>query len=142
YGVDFDWDYCSKMSKKYKLCSCLYFILYQAEFLSGVKMPLEAGNKLRLSPLKKKLIQRFIEKNSFANQDSPALNKNLYLKSHFLLYDSFWEPLIYIFNIPREQFAKYYGFEPYAQRTNLLYHLRFIYIPFKAIFKLRGNEEE
>ena len=141
YSHSFDWDYCLDMSRKYSLCASLFFILYQAEFLVEIKVPQKVRSELGLSTLKKKNIQNFIEKNSFPVKDEVISNKNLYLKSHFLLYDSLWEPIEYILNIPKEQFAKYYGLKSYTKKTNVLYNLRFIYIPFKAISHLIKRRE-
>ncbi|MBU1366461.1 MAG: nucleotidyltransferase family protein [Candidatus Omnitrophica bacterium] len=134
YGVDFDWEYCLRMSRKYRMQATLFFILCQIRFLAGLEPPGYVWEGLKFSRRKKKAIQRFIEKNTFLT-DKNSQGRNLYLRSHFLLYDSFWQPIDYILNIPKEQFAKYYGLAAYSKKTDFFYKNRLFYIPFKAIFK-------
>jgi len=131
YGNNFDWDYVLAQCRKYRLFCCAYFFLFQASFAFGTKIPGRILKELKVSRHKRALIERFVIKNTFC----PA-GKNLFLKSHFLLYDDFWEPAEYIINIPQEQFAKYYRLQPYARRTKLYYRWRFFYIPFKALAAL------
>jgi len=134
YKTSFDWGYVLSESKKSRLCSTVYFALYQVGFLLKIDVPDYVLRKLNVSMWKKRLIQHFIEKNTFlAVQDSES--KNLYLKMHFLLYDSIWEPVEYILNIPQEQFAKFYNLEPYSKKTQIFYKFRLIYMPFKALVK-------
>lgn len=128
YGNNFDWDYVLAQCRRYRLFRCAYFFLFQAAFAFGAEIPERVLKKLKIPPYKKALIERFIKKNTFRPDE-----KNLFLKSHFLLYDDFWEPAKYIINIPQEQFAKYYRLHPYARRTRLFYKWRFFYIPFKAL---------
>jgi len=135
YQNSFDWDYCLGMSKKYDFRATLFFILFQVELLAGIKVPGDILERSGLSTIKKKSIRGFIEENTFSGGGLPEKNKALYLKSHFLLYDSLWQPVEYILNIPQEQFAKYYGLKPYAKGTEVLYRLRFAYILFKSIFR-------
>lgn len=135
YATDFDWEYCLKMNIKYSMSSTVYFVLYQIRLLSEINLPQYIWKELRLPRWKKKLIQRFIEANTFLPMQKID-NKSLYLKSHFLLYDTLWEPIEYILNIPKEQFAKYYGLNAYDKKTELLYQNRFLYIPFKTILNL------
>ncbi len=141
YAGSFDWDYCLEMSKKYELNSVLFFMLCQVRLLSDKNIPERAWKELRVSKFKRAVIRWFIEKNTF----SPNIDrrgKGLYLTNHFLLYDTFQEPAAYIFNIPKEQFAKYYGLSPYDRKTGLLYRFKLLYIPLRQIidcFK-RGNQ--
>ena len=116
----------------------LFFILSQAKLLFELNIPQYVWRELNLPTYKRMLIQKFIEKNTFLS-NKKILNKNLYLKSHFLLYDSLWESIGYIFDIPKEQFAKYYGLEPYDKKTNFLYRNRLFYITFKLIFNLQKH---
>ncbi|MCK4809533.1 MAG: nucleotidyltransferase family protein [Candidatus Omnitrophica bacterium] len=132
YTVGFDWDYVLKQAKKGKMRAALFFILTQAEILLEQKMPTEVWHGLGIPRYKQRLIRRFIQRNTFLPAKK-ADGKELYLKSHFLLYDSFWEPTEYIFNIPKEQFAKYYGLSSYDKKTDFLYKNRLFYIPYKAI---------
>jgi hypothetical protein len=135
YTSTFDWDYCLSMSKRYNMCSTTFFILYQVKLFLGINIPDFVWGKLNRSIWKRKIIRRFIEKNTFLS-DLERRGRDLYLKSHFLLYDNFWEPIRYIFNIPEEQFAKFYGLEPYDKKTNFLYKNRLFYILFKGSNKV------
>jgi len=101
YGHDFDWGYVLEQSRKYDLCATVFFILQQARLLSEVPLPPSLEKDLKISAWKKKLIQQFIEKNTFLLNKKMS-NKDFYLRSHFLLYDSFWEPIDYIIHIPKE----------------------------------------
>lgn len=131
YAADFDWDYLLKESRKGKMRTTIFFALSQVNLLD-VTIPEAVWKDLAVPSWKRKLIHRFIEKDTFLS--SPNSNfKNLYLKSHFLLYDSFWEPIDYILNIPLEQFAKFYGIKTYDKETYSLYKARFIYMPIKFI---------
>ena len=87
---------------------------------------------LKVSAIKKRLIRGFISENTFL----PGLSetgKARNLKSHFLLYDTFFEPVGYIVNIPLEQFAKYYCFPLRARRTRVLHRFRLFFIPWNYI---------
>jgi hypothetical protein len=132
YSSKFDWNYVLSESKKSKVCSTIFFALYQSSFFFGTEIPAYVWKELNLSKCKKFLIRRFIEKNTFLPKQT-SRNKNLYLKAHFLLYDNLWEPLDYILNIPQEQFAKFYALTPYTKRTEFLYKNRLFYILFKVI---------
>lgn len=131
YASHFDWNYLLKQSRKYKLCQAVYFVLYQLKLTLDWDTEKFIGQELGIARWKKKVTERLIKGNLFLMQP-----KELFLKSHFLLYDNLWEPTAYILNIPQEQFAKFYGFEPYAKKTKFLYHLRFFYIPFELISAL------
>ena len=131
YGNNFDWDYVLAQCRRYRLFCCAYFFLFQADFAFGAKIPKRVLKGLKTPRYKRTLIKRFVKKNTFRPKE-----KHLFLKSHFLLYDDFWEPIEYIINIPQEQFAKYYWLQPYARRTSLYYRWRFLYIPFKALTAL------
>jgi hypothetical protein len=102
--------------------------------LSKEFIPLNTQERLHIPVWKKKAITLFIKKNAFQSDVFLKL-KYLYLQSHFLLYDSIWESIGYIFNIPQEQFAKYYGLAAYAKRTKFLYSLRLLYMPLMYILK-------
>ncbi len=132
YKDSFDWRYILSKAKEYRLCSVIYFILYNAKALSEINVPEYVWRDLGLPFWKRKLIHRFIEKNLFLS-DADQKGKSLYLKSHFLLYDSLVEPAQYILNIPKEQFAKYYGLETYTKKTGFFYSWRLIYMPFMAL---------
>ena len=125
-----------KQSRKYNLCSTVFFIICQAKLIYELNIPGYVWKELNLPNWKRKLINRFIEKNTFL-LDKRMQNKNLYLKSHFLLYDNFWEPINYIINIPKERFAKYYGLGTYDTNTDFFYRNRLLYIPFKVISNLK-----
>jgi len=130
----FDWEYCLAMCGKYRLYSVLFFSLHQVKIFSYNIVPERIWKGLRVSGFKRMLIERFIEKNIFKANMAES-GKKMYLISHFLLYDSFWEPLEYIINIPKEQFAKYYMLRQYSFRSNFFYTLRLLYMPAHWIFE-------
>jgi hypothetical protein len=107
---------------------CVYFLLFQAEILlpgySGIARGLRL---LRPNALKRRIIEGFILDNTASGRLSEKIRPN-YLFSHFLLYDSFAEPAIYIINIPKEQFAKYYCLPFNDKKTEIAYRLRLAYI--------------
>lgn len=131
---NFDWNYCLDMGKKYMISSAIFFILYQIYFLSSFGVPDYVFQGLGLPVWKRSAIRFFIERHTFARGEMNI--KKLYLFSHFLLYDSFSDPVGYIYNIPKEQFAKFYCLEPYCKRTGFLYRNRIWYMTYKA---LTGN---
>jgi len=133
YCSSFDWDYVVRQAKESSARATLFFLLLHAEIL-GFKMPALAEKGLSPAGWKKKLIQKFIGKNAFLLLR--GREKEMYLKSHFLLYDTIWEPVSYILNIPQEQFSKFYEFKPYSRKTGFLYRNRIIYILFKAVLDL------
>ena len=127
YKNNFDWDYVLEESNKGKMCSTIFYFLYCASTHLCVKIPSDVWSGLKISIWKKRLIRNFIDKNTFILKDSNIL-KRQYLKSHFLLYDSFWEPIEYIINIPKEQFAKFYQLKQYDKKTEFLYKMRLLYM--------------
>lgn len=135
YGVNFDWDYCLAMAEKYNMRVTLFFLLDQMRFLSGQDIPEYVFNRLNIPGLRKKIIRRFIAKNTFLMKKL-VRRKDIYLKLHFLLYDSVLEPLAYIINIPSEQFAKFYGLKAYSNKAEFLYRWRLLYIFFKSALNL------
>lgn len=136
YASKFDWDYVLKEAKQGKICSSLFFVLSEAGMLYDKCIPSSILKKIRIPTWKKKLIENYIEKNVFSDSTRLKL-KNLYLKSHFLLYDNFREPIGYILNIPQEQFAKFYGLKAYDKKTRFFFKIRFPYILYKAIFNYK-----
>jgi len=134
HSCQFDWDYILSQCRKYNLSAPVFFSLYQAEFLRSLNIPEYVRKELKIPRWKKRLIQRFIEKNTFPlkTKTLPQI-KSLYLKSHFLLYDSLREPVSYVLNIPKEQFAKYYRLRPYTKKTAFLYRNRLFYMLFKSV---------
>ncbi|MFH1441172.1 MAG: nucleotidyltransferase family protein [Candidatus Omnitrophota bacterium] len=126
YHSCFDWDYCLNKSRQYGICSALLFILLQSKFL-GLNLPEYVEKELSINSWKKQIIDKFIKKSTFSPNQNKKI-RNLYLKSHFLLYDTFFEPIKYIINIPQEQFAKFYGLKTYDKKTNFLYKFCLIYI--------------
>jgi hypothetical protein len=135
YASIFDWDYVLREARKAKIFSTIFFALTQVNLFFRITIPEYVWKGLNLPDWKKKIIRQFIKKNTFLSNQSMH-TKNLYLKAHFLLYDNFWEPVDYILNIPKEQFAKYYGLQPYTKRTDFFYKNRLLYILFKAVLNL------
>ncbi len=135
YVSGFDWDYVLREIKKARICSTIFFAISQIRLFFKISIPENVWRGLNLSGAKKKIIQRFIKKNTFSSCHEVE-SKNLYLKVHFLLYDNFWEPVDYILNIPQEQFAKFYNLEPYAKKTCFYYRHRLFYIFLRSIAKI------
>ena len=138
----FDWDYVLKESKEGRMRASVYFILMQAFLFTGAPIPMEIFRKLNIPFWQKKLIKNFILKSTFKIQPSVKALKKDYLKAHLLLYDSPWEPLWYLVNIPYEQFCKFYNLKPYIKKTNLLYKMRLLYMPVKQIFPSHENLQQ
>ncbi len=135
YTTNFDWEYISRESRRDKMCTTIFFILSQVKFLLNIHIPKTVGKDLNVPFWKRKLIRQFIKRNTFSSSLTKS-NRDLYLRSHFLLYGNMWEPIEYIFKIPKEQFAKYYGFSTYDKKTGFLYQNRLLYIPFRAALNL------
>lgn len=135
-GEEFDWDYVFSECKKNSLFCCVYFLLLQVKlFLDYGTSNTNGSPSFPLSEKRKERMARFISKEMNA-LDITHKSKANYLKAHFLLYDSYSEPVRYIMNIPQEQFARFYGLEPYSLRTRFSYKFRFPYIIFNHAAKL------
>jgi len=115
-----------------RMRSTLYFILAQARILLGQTVPSKGIDGLHVPPFVRKRIDSFIRRNTFYAYQA-ARNKQLFQRAHFLLYDTFMEPVAYVWNIPQEQFAKYFSMQPYAPRTQRLYQCRHFYIPYRML---------
>jgi hypothetical protein len=126
----FNWGYILDEADRGGMNSALFFMVSQVKFLLGAEIPEE--DRIKISPPKKKMIKKFIEKNTFLLLTGDTA-RHLYLKGHLLLYDTFKEPLQYIISIPKEQFARFYSLDPYSKKTDFLYKIRFLYIFFKSI---------
>ena len=122
---EIDWDYMLKSSDIYRMSASVYFVLSHAKLLLDSEFICGVLKKLDISRWQKNAIDKLIIKNTFCDSFD---GKMIYLKAHFLLYDSLWEPIGYILNIPKEQFAKYYNLKPYTKQTNLLYKIRCLYM--------------
>lgn len=137
HGPGLDWDYLLREADVGKMRLTLYFMLMQAKILLGTPIPSFALEALKVPGYKRWLIKQFITKYAFAyglGLPGSKINiKSLYLRNHFLIYDTIWEPLIAAFNAPKEQFSNFYGLEAYNKKTALLYFLRFFYIPLRGI---------
>lgn len=131
YGNSFEWDYVLEESQNGHMSSAIFYLIYLAQFFLETPIPERVWKGLGVSFYKRILLKNFIEKNTLRERNK-NINKKLYLKSHFLLYNSLWEPIDYIMNIPQEQFAKFYNLEPYDNKTALFYKYRLLYIPLKA----------
>ncbi len=129
FGREIDRGYILKCSKMFKITAPVYFVLSQVNLLFGNTDISDILRQLDVPRWKKKIINRLILKDTFKDA---AHFKNIYLKGHFLLYGSLWEPLRYIIDIPQEQFAKFYGLKQYDKKTEFFYRTRFFYIFFKT----------
>ncbi len=137
---DFDWDYVLKEAARGKMMATVFFILSQVRACFGSGAPYSVERSFKVGLLKRRSIYNFIRRHTFAvlrikSKGEGKEPNRLFLKSHFLLYDNFLEPVEYIINIPLEQFAKYYGFSTYAERTRFIYRNRLLYMPLRFIFR-------
>ncbi len=132
YAATFDWDYIIRESRSSRLRATVYFALFQVKFFFDIHVPEQVMAVLAVPSFQKKMIERFIRRNTF--WDDPDYNlKDRFLKVHFLLYDDIWEPAVYILVIPIEQFAKFYELDPYTRKTRWLYHFSFFYVIFRRV---------
>lgn len=128
-----DWGYIIKAARSGDMRASVYFILAQAKLLFDIEIGHSMIDELRVPRYKKMILKRHILENilnpgpNFTHEENLKL---LFLKSHFLLYDNLIEPVRMILNIPREQFAKFYGLRAYGRKAAFLYNLRYlIFIP-------------
>ncbi len=131
YKDGFDWDYVIKEAKAGRMCAAIFFVLFQADTLLDTVIPQDVWKALKVPSWKKKLMYVFITRDTF----SPAAFRKfqyIYLKNHFLLYENLWEPILFILNIPQEQFAKFYNLKPYEKKTELAYKFRLFYIIYRT----------
>lgn len=131
YRASFDWEYVVAESKRCQLCASAFFMLTQARML-GLEIPAGIMKRLGVWFWQRRAIRTFIEKNTFTPPSQDKAHA-LFLKSHFLLYDTLWEPFRYILTIPQEQMAKFYGLRPYANETEFIARHKLWYIPYKSI---------
>jgi hypothetical protein len=136
FGSCIDWGYILKWSRVSQMRAAIYFSLTQVRLIDETLIPKTVISQLAIPFWKRKAVTSFILRNTFSYRRNI---KNTYLKSHFLMYDSLWEPINYIINIAQEQFAKFYGIPPYSQETSLLYRMRFLYLPVRLIFDIILN---
>jgi hypothetical protein len=128
----FDWGYVIQEANRGRMKATLYFILMQACLFCGAEVPKTVLGDLKIPFWQKSLIKKFLLKNTFESQR--AFKKN-YLKAHFLLYDNVLEPVLYLMDIPYEQFCKFYDLKPYTRNADLRYRLR---IPLMALSLFSG----
>ncbi|MGE4357882.1 MAG: nucleotidyltransferase family protein [Candidatus Omnitrophota bacterium] len=136
-----DWEYILKWSRVSKMRTVLYFSLFQTRFISSNLFSEAILDELKIPLWKRLAINKLILRYTFATDIDI---KKTYLRAHFFLYDSIWEAVRYILNIPREQFAKFYNLEPYSENTKLLYRMRLLYFPLNFLVNLgrRGYEKQ
>jgi len=134
----FDWDYVLRQARQNSMVTTVYFILTQAETFLDFAAPRSFITVLGVPAWKKKAIRTFINKNTFSARLEKDF-KGVFLQSHFLLYDRLLEPAGYILKIPCEQFAKFYGLEPYDRKTRLFYNWRLCYMPFRLVFRRKDD---
>ncbi|MDD5245899.1 MAG: nucleotidyltransferase family protein [Candidatus Omnitrophica bacterium] len=135
YGGVFDWGYVLRQAQRYRLHAAAYYSLAAVSYGLGMEFPDSLWKAFKLPGWKKRAIRNFVSGEMFDRRE-----KKVFLKSHFLLYDSIWEPVGYIINIPQEQFAKFYGLPAYAKKTRVLFRIRFLYILFRSIKALVTRE--
>lgn len=132
YKHGFDWGYVISEAKAGRMTANAFFILLQAKTFFEADIPKTVWRGLSVPFYKRILIKGLIEKDTFSSTSYQRL-KGLYLKVHLLLYDSLWEPIEYILNIPQEQFAKFYSLDPYSKSTDLFYRSRLFYILLRTL---------
>jgi len=141
YQDTLDWDYLITQARSGRMRSTMFFLLAQVRMIFGPEIRLPGLKLFCPSYVKRELIHSFIKHNVFSDSLAKRTNQ-LYLKSHFLLYDDFLEPASYILNIPQEQFAKFYNLNPYSKNTKLLHKNRFAYIFYRSVFSLFVKTDE
>jgi len=140
YQNTLDWNYLIAQAKTGRMRCSLFFLLTQVKIIFDAEICLPELKLFCPNYFKRKLIKSFIKRNVFSDR----LNKKaklLYLKSHFLLYDNFFEPVSYILNIPLEQFAKFYNLDAYDKKTKFLYKHRLVYILYRSVLGFLKKSE-
>lgn len=132
YRKEFDWNYVSQECKRARLLSCVYFLLLQGQLFFNSPDFTRGIQRLSLHKYKRNIMERFIGNNLDSYHLFQRVKEN-YLKSHFLLYDTYLEPLMCILTIPLEQFAKFYNFPPYNRKTRVVYKFRFPYMAYRVV---------
>ncbi|RJO63715.1 MAG: hypothetical protein C4540_06440 [Candidatus Omnitrophota bacterium] len=126
YNGCFDWGYIIKESFSSGLRTALYYLFSFTSLISDSCIPGNIWQDLKLTGFKKHAIRSFVQKNVFGRKNE-RINKDTYLRSLFLLFDSLSEPLWFVLNAPQEKFAMFYGLDPYDKKTHLLYQSRLVY---------------
>jgi hypothetical protein len=129
---NFDWDYLQGQARALRMQATLYFILAQIGIFTETTIPKAILKQARIGWLQKKMIASLIKGCTF--HDGERL-KTDYLKTHFLLYDSYLEPLAYLINIPQEQFCNFFSLQHYSKKARFLYKLRLLYMPLAFLTK-------
>lgn len=129
----FDWDYVLKEARQGMVQATLYFILLQLNLFTDIKIPVDIMKKLKVPFWQKALIKKSLLRHTFQIRISV---KKSYLGAYFLLYDNIWKTILYLINVPYEQFCQFYNLTPYTRQTNLLYNLRFIYMPISFFLRI------
>lgn len=131
---DIDWDYLIEISYKNGMLSSVYFLLLQAKLVLEAPISEALLSQFKISWFKRNLMAKIILENTFSEKlFDDEKRKSLYFKLNFLLYDNLFEFLKYLSWIPQEKFAKFCKFEPYAQKTKIIYKLRWFYLPIKIL---------
>mgnify|MGYP001766660322 CR=1 FL=1 len=124
-----DWDYILKESKRGEMCASLYFRLIQANLFFGLQIPKLVFKEISFFG-SRNLIKEFILKNTFRTQQGK--DNVIFLKHHFLVYDTIRDSAKMVVNMPQEQFAKFFQIPPYNFLTKILYLSRLVYLPYYA----------
>jgi len=136
HAATFDWDYVLRESRKGRMNSSVFFLLYQAHLIMPEIVSASLLKKFHLPAWKERLIRLFIERNIFSLAQTQS--RYLYLQSIFFLYDDLRDSIATVLYIPKEQFARYYHLDAYDRRTELLYQNRIFYIAWKETGHLVG----
>jgi hypothetical protein len=137
YDNKIDINYILKEAQRSKLNAALYALLAQAAPFCDHKIMLFLMDKLRVGAIKRWLINAFMKLFQF----TPSLlrsNNYLFTVFHFtvfhcLLYDSWLEPLVFIYFIPYPQFCIFYVLAPNDRSSRIKYEIRHFYGMYRFI---------
>jgi hypothetical protein len=131
YQDNIDWGYILKEAGRGRMRSTVFFALMQSKIFFNSDIPDKVWRDLDIPGYKRFLAEKLISDYTFQGKHKNI--KRLYVRTFFLLFDNFIEPIRYVINIPLEQFAKYFGLKAYERKTGFYYRMRFFYIPYKWI---------
>jgi len=134
FGDIFDWDYVVREAGAGKMRATTFFILSQARSFFNAEVPEKVWAGLVTPHYKKRMAERLIN-NHGPFPCGAEKSKELFFRMQFVFFDGFWEPVLNLSRIPIEQFAKYYGLDPYTKRTEHLYHCRLLYGLYRLVFE-------
>lgn len=132
---ELDWRLLLRLAWLYRLRYVLNLIFKELTFFYDQEMPREFVKNLKVPFLINKLQEKLIRESLFDLRFFKNYEKQkfVYFKLYFLVYDSLWEALFYLINLPQEKFARFFNLRPYGENTSLIYRMRIIYTPTKFL---------